>query len=471
MADTIRSISPVTGKCILERQGSTLEQAKEIVLLSNAAFLQWRSVPLSERIVIVTKAMELIHERREELAEDLTFQMGRPIRYTVGELNTMQVRAKYLISIAETTLEDTPCDIEQGFKRRIAKVPLGPALLVFAWNYPYLIVVNSLIPALLAGNSVILKPSPQTPKVGDSLVEIFSKAGLPKNVLSVLHSGSNETLAQIVKLPDIKLITFTGSTAGGHAIRNAVSDRLVPICLELGGNDPAYVRPDVDLAHVAGELVDGAVFNSGQSCCSIERIYVHQDVYDDFVEAVQVELMTFATPAPQSSYDFYKTTMLGPVISPAAVANIHAHIADALAKGAKDVTPNNPSFTDLPKTGSFIAPVVLTNTTHRMRVMMEETFGPVIPIMKVANDEEAIKLMNDSDYGLTASIWTKDIAKGEELIEQLEAGTVFVNRADFPNADLAWTGWKNSGLGVTLGPFGFNGFFKLKSYHVKESQT
>merc|ERR1711977_627960 len=272
----------------------------------------------------------------------------------------------------------------------------------FAWNYPYLILVNSLIPALLAGNSVILKPSPQTPTIVEQISSIFTEAGLPSNVIQYFHCGSPTTIEAIVRDPQIALVCFTGSVAGGLAVQKAAADRVVGVGLELGGKDPAYIRSDVDIAWAAEEIVDGAIFNSGQSCCSLERVYVDEKIHDQFVEAVQKVLAGYK-------------------------------LGDPFDKGAKDATPDNESFTSPPPDGNYVKPTLLTNVTHEMLVMKEETFGPVIPVMKVKNDSEAIKLMNDSEFGLTASIWTKDTAKGAELAEDVDAGTVFVNRADYPS--------------------------------------
>jgi len=342
--------------------------------------------------------------------------------------------------------------------------------------------VNALIPALLAGNSVILKPSPQTPTIVEQVSKAFSEAGLPDGVIQYFHSGSPTTIESIVRNPKIELVCFTGSVAGGLAVQRAAADRLVNVGLELGGKDPAYVRADVDIPWAAAEIVDGAIFNSGQSCCSIERVYVDEKIHDEFVKAVQDVLKGYKLGDPLD-----KATQIGPVISKRSKETIHAHIKDALDKGAQNATPENETFDKLPEKGSFVVPTLLTNVDHSMVVMKDETFGPVIPVMKVKSDAEAVSLMNDSEFGLTASIWTKDTATGYELCDQIEAGTVFVNRCDYPSPvsgytnrccwlnsltresqDLAWTGWKNSGKGVTLSKFGFEQFFKLKSYHLKD---
>ena len=287
--------------------------------------------------------------------------------------------------------------------------------------------MNSLIPALLAGNSVILKPSPQTPTVVEHIQTIFHQAGLPENVIQYFHCGSQVQIESIVRSPQIQLICFTGSVQGGLSVQRAAAGRIVHVGLELGGKDPAYVRSDVDVRWVAGEIVDGAIFNSGQSCCSIERVYVDEKIHDTFVAAMQEVLKGYKLGDPLDT-----TTNIGPVISKKAVQTIQAHVQDALEKGAQDVTPPNQSFSSPPPDGNYVRPTLLTGVTHDMDVMNEETFGPIIPVMKVGNDEEAVRLMNDSEFGLTASIWTKDTSRGEELAESVEAGTVFVNRCDFP---------------------------------------
>ncbi|OAA64733.1 Aldehyde/histidinol dehydrogenase [Niveomyces insectorum RCEF 264] len=461
---TIQTISPSTNKVVCEVPVTSIAEAREIAKASENAFASWRALPLAERKAVVVHALALIRDRKMELGRELSEQMGRPVAFSHKEIETMQKRADYLLDTAEEALRDIPGRAEAGFKRWIKKVPVGPVLVVFAWNFPYLIIVNALVPALLAGNTVILKPSPQTPLVGQRFAEIFAEAGLPSGVLQVVQSGDMEVLRELVAVPEIKAVSFTGSTAGGLAVREAAAGRTIPLNLELGGNDPAYVRSDADLRHVAVQLVDGAVFNAGQSCCAVERIYVHTDVHDAFVQEVQNELKTYKLGDPMDT----KTTV-GPVISRAAQKAINDQIGDALRKGAVDGTPQNDSFARASPDGNYVAPRLLTNVSHSMVVMQEETFGPVLPVMRVSGDNEAVKLMNDTEYGLTASVWTQDIQRGTELIEELQAGTVFVNRCDYPSPDLAWTGWNKSGLGCTLGPRGFDFFFKLKSYHVKEN--
>ncbi|KAL2159489.1 hypothetical protein VTH06DRAFT_2494 [Thermothelomyces fergusii] len=461
--EVITTISPTTEEPILTRNGISSQELEELPEVATRAFESWRKTSLQQRKDIVKKALKILDERKDELATELTVQMGRPIAYTAKEVTTAIKRAEFLLKVSDDVLQDTPGEPEQGFRRFIRKVPVGPVLIIFAWNYPYLILVNGLIPALLSGNTVILKPSPQTPTVVEQVAKAFTEAGLPDGVIQYFHSGSPAIIESIVRNPKISLVCFTGSVAGGLAVQKAASDRIVNVGLELGGKDPAYVRGDVDIAWAAEEIVDGAVFNSGQSCCSIERVYVDEKIHDEFVTAVRNVLKGYKLGDPLD-----KSTHVGPVISKRSKETIEAHIKDALDKGAVNATPENESFSKLPERGNFVVPTVLTNVDHSMKIMRDETFGPVIPIMKVKGDDEAVQLMNDSEFGLTASVWTKDTEKGYELCERIEAGTVFVNRCDYPSPDLAWTGWKNSGKGVTLSRYGFDQFVKLKSYHLKD---
>ncbi|KIV93436.1 hypothetical protein PV10_04649 [Exophiala mesophila] len=467
VAETITTISPTTNKPILTRHGLPPDEILQLGTAAQKAFRSYRkSHPtLESRRKIVSKALELLLQKQDVLAQELTEQMGRPIAYTAKEITTAVKRAEYLNRIAPEVLDqEYPGDVEQGFKRYLRKEPIGVTLVIFAWNYPYLILVNSLIPALLAGNAVILKPSPQTPTIVEHILDIFTQAGLPPHVIQYLHCGSPTDLQPLILSPDVNHVAFTGSVAAGIAIQKIAAARVsLTVGLELGGKDAAYLRSDVDPAWAAEEIVDGAIFNSGQSCCAIERVYVHESIYDPFIAEVKKVLSGYKLGDPAD-----KSTHIGPVISSRAKEAIQAQIQDALSKGAKDETPSNNTFQNPPAEGNFVAPTLLTNVNHDMAVMREETFGPVIPVQKVSSDEEAITLLNDSDFGLTASIWTKDVARGEQLTRLVEAGTVFVNRADYPSPDLAWTGWKDSGKGITLSRFGFEQFVKVQSVHLKD---
>jgi acyl-CoA reductase-like NAD-dependent aldehyde dehydrogenase len=464
--ETITTISPSTNKPILTRHGLSPEDMLALGTKAQSAFKSFRkSHPtLASRQAIVEKALKTIESRTDELAAELTTQMGRPIAYTGKEISTALLRANYMLRISSDALAPTPGDSEKGFKRYIERLPIGVVLVIFAWNYPYLILVNSLIPSILAGNAVILKPSPQTPTIAEHMKSIFESAGLPPDVIQFVHCGRAEDLKPLILSKDVNHVTFTGSVAGGLAVQKIAADRIdLSVGLELGGKDPSYVRADADPAWAADEIVDGAVFNSGQSCCAIERVYVHESIYEQFVKEAQKVLAGYKLGDPSD-----KATNVGPVVSAKAKESIVRQVEEAKKAGAKDATPENGSFTSVPQEGNYVAPVLLTGVTHDMAVMKEETFGPVLPVMKVSSDEEAIELMNDSPFGLTATIWTKDVPKGEELADRVEAGTVFVNRADYPAPDLAWTGWKESGKGVTMGRWGFEQFVKMRSVHVKD---
>ncbi|KAJ5811661.1 hypothetical protein N7474_007962 [Penicillium riverlandense] len=465
--ETITTISPATNAPILTRTGISSDDLTRIPEIAQAAFRSFsQSTTLEQRQQIVSRALAILEKKKDELAREVTEQMGRPIAYTGVEIATAIKRSHYLNRISTSVLGEegvVPGEEEKGFRRYIKRQPVGVALIIFAWNYPYLILVNSLIPAILAGNAVILKPSPQTPTIVEQAASAFYEAGLPKDVIQYFHCGSLTLLETLVRSPLVNHICFTGSVAGGLAVQKAAADRIVNVGLELGGKDPAYVRDDVDVAWAAEEIVDGAIFNSGQSCCALERVYVHEKVYDGFVAEVKNVLSKYRVGEPSDP-----KTQIGPVISKRAREMILAHIEDAVKKGAKDETPANETFENFPPNGNYVKPTLLTGVNHDMLVMTEETFGPVIPVMKVSGDDEAIRLMNDSEFGLTASLWTKDVATAEKLMERVEAGTVFVNRADYPAPDLAWTGWKNSGRGVTLSRFGFEQFVKLKSHHIKD---
>ncbi|KAJ5770426.1 uncharacterized protein N7511_002477 [Penicillium nucicola] len=484
--ETITTISPATNEPVITRSGVSSEDLRQIPESAQAAFRSFsQSTTLQQRQKIVEKALDILEKKQDELAREVTEQMGRPIAYTGVEVATAIKRSRYLTRISTSVLGEEGIvsgEEEKGFRRYIKRFPVGVALIIFPWNYPYLTLVNSLIPAILAGNAVILKPSPQTPTIAEQFASAFSEAGLPKNVLQFFHSGSITLIETLVRSPLVNHICFTGSEAGGLAVQKAAADRIVNVGLELGGKDPAYVRDDVDLAWAAEEVVDGAIFNSGQSCCAIERVYVHEKVYDGFVAEVKKILSNYRVGEPSDP-----KTQIGPVVSKRAREAILAQIDDAVKKGAKNETPTNETFENLPPNGNYVKPTLLTGANHEMVVMKEETFGPVIPLMKVSGDDEAVQLMNDSEFGLTASVWSKDIAAAEKLVERVEAGTVFINRSDFPSPvsttpssshpitanntslqDLAWTGWKNSGRGVTLSRFGFEQFVKLKSHHIKD---
>jgi len=456
-----KTISPVNGSIYLERPLATKEMVENALAKATEAQKEWKKTAVKDRADICLKAVEYFLHHAEEIGLELTWQMGRPVRYTANEIrNGFQERAKYMIAVAEQALADVEVEEIAGFKRFIRRDPVGVVFVVAPWNYPYLTSVNSVIPAIMAGNTVILKHAQQTPLCAERYAEAFAYAGLPEGVFQYLHLSHGQ-VATVIADSRTSYVAFTGSVEGGHAVQKSISERFIVGGLELGGKDPAYVRADANLADAVENLVDGSFFNSGQSCCGIERIYVHEDVYDKFIEDFVALTKTYNLGDP-----FHADTTLGPMVRTSAAVFAQKQVEEAVAQGAKALidTSHFPSH----KVGTpYMAPQVLVNVDHSMQIMTEETFAPVVGIMSVKSDEEAIQLMNDSQYGLTASIWTSDIDAALEIGAQVETGTWFMNRCDYLDPALAWTGVKNSGRGVTLSKVGYEALTKPKSFHLK----
>jgi acyl-CoA reductase-like NAD-dependent aldehyde dehydrogenase len=455
-----RTISPIDGSVYVERPRATESDIERALAQAVQAQKKWRQVPVRERVAIVRKMVEWCLARADAIGEELTRQMGRPVAYTPNEIRRgFQERALHMASLAEEALADI--QVTPG-RRFIRREPLGVVLVVAPWNYPWLTSVNAVVPALLAGNSVILKMAQQTPLVAERYAEAFAAAGLPAGVFQYLHMDHDQT-ARMIGDERIAFVAFTGSVEGGHAVQRAAAERFIATGLELGGKDPAYVRADADLAAAVENLVDGSYFNSGQSCCGIERIYVHRSIYQPFVDGFVDLTRKYTLGNPLD-----KQTTLGPMVRRQAADLVRAHVKDALSKGAKALI--DPKSFPADKEGTpYVAPQVLVDVDHRMQVMTEETFGPVVGIMAVDGDELAVQLMNDSRYGLTASIWTKDAEAAVRIGDQVETGTWFMNRCDYLDPALAWTGVKDSGRGCTLSRLGIEAFTRPKSFHLKLS--
>ncbi len=462
MSQIQKTISPIDSTVYLERSLADVEQVKGVIAQAKAAQKAWGEVNLAQRKAICSKAIDKFEINKDVIAKELCWQMGRPIRYGSGEVESFAERGHYLISIADEVLSPINTSEKTGFERYITREPVGVALVIAPWNYPLHTPVNAVMPALLAGNSVILKHSSQTPLCSERIVEAFKEAGLPDGVLQFLHM-SHENTEIAIKSPEINAVTFTGSVAAGVIIEKAAAGRFINLGLELGGKDPTYIRKDADLKYAVESTVDGAFFNSGQSCCGIERIYVDESIYDEYLAAFVALVKEYKL----GRSDDLETT-LGPLVHAGAADFVRGQIDEAVKQGAQ--THIDPAEFVLNETGTpYMAPQVLTNVDHTMRVMTEESFGPVVGIMKVSSDEEALKLMNDSEFGLTASIFSSDINKAIELGKKLETGTFFVNRCDFLDPELAWTGVKNTGRGYSLSKFGFDNFTQAKSFHIKKS--
>jgi len=460
MSDRLRCVSPVDGSVYIERNYATSREIATAVETAVSAQNQWKQTPISERAEICTKAVDAFVAKSGEIGEGITWQMGRPIRYGGGEVGGVEERARHMILIAEKALADVPVDEKDGFTRFIRRDPLGVVFVIAPWNYPYLTSINSIIPAIMAGNAVILKHSAQTPLCAEVYAEAFEAAGLPKGVFQFLHLNHADT-ETLIQAPEVDFIAFTGSVPGGAMVERAAAGRFVGVGLELGGKDPAYVRSDANVQYAAEGLVDGSFFNSGQSCCGIERIYVHESVYDQFIDIARETTLGYKLGNPTDP-----DVTIGPLVRASAADFVRKQTADAIAAGAQALIPEGTFGSNEP--GSpYLGPQILVNVDHSMDVMSEESFGPVVGVMKVSSDEEAIRLMNDSAFGLTASIWTSDADAALRIGDHVSTGTWFMNRCDYLDPALAWTGVKDSGRGCTLSALGYDHLTRPKSFHLK----
>lgn len=459
---TFQCISPVDNSIYVERSYAADHEIESALAKAIDAQIEWKSLSIKKRGDYCKKAVEYFISHADEIGLELTWQMGRPIRYAPFEISKgFHERAIFMIDQAEEALKDIVIPAEQDFQKFIKREPLGTVFVLAPWNYPFLTSVNAVIPALMAGNVVLLKHATQTPLCAERYAEAFEYAGLPEGVFQYLHLDHDQ-VAKAIKDNRIDYVAFTGSVAGGAAIQKAMSNRFINAGLELGGKDPAYVRADADLDFTIENLVEGSFFNSGQSCCGIERIYVHESIYNDFVNRFVDLTKQYKLANPLET-----ETTLGPMVRKSAVAFVKDQIAKAVSKGATTMIESGLFEKDEEGT-TYMAPQVLVNVNHEMEVMTEESFGPVVGIMSVSSDEEAINLMNDSQYGLTASIWTSDIETGVGLGDRVETGTFFINRCDYLDPALAWTGVKNSGRGCTLSSLGYEVLTRPKSFHIKK---
>ncbi|WP_027134169.1 aldehyde dehydrogenase family protein [Geminicoccus roseus] len=456
-----RTISPVDQSVYVERElaeGAAIQRALDAARTAQA---KWRQVPLAERIAIAGRFVEAMQAHKDAIGEEITWQMGRPITQTGGELGGFAERARYMMEVAPEGLADTGFTDKPGFTRFIRKVPVGVVFVIAPWNYPYLTAVNAVVPSILAGNAVILKHSAQTPLTAERFAQAFKEAGLPEGVFQFLHVGHADAL-QIIRSGAVNHVSFTGSVGGGHEVARAAGETFISTTLELGGKDPGYVRPDANLQHAIETLGDGAFFNSGQCCCGIERLYVHAQVYDAFIDGLASFAAGYRLGDPTNP-----ETNIGPMAKTRAADFVRSQIADAVGKGARSLVDSRAFPMDEP--GSpYLAPQVLVGVDHQMAVMRDESFGPVVGVMKVESDEEAVALMNDSPYGLTAAVWTSDTEAAEQIGDRLETGTVFMNRCDYLDPALAWTGVKDTGRGVSLSKFAYDHLTRPKSFHLRE---
>lgn len=463
MADTdIVCISPIDGRELVRRPIMSEAAIDSALATARQAQKTWRAIPVPERVRAVGAFLDALLAMNQEVVPEIAQQMGRPVRYG-GEFRGVEERARYMMRIAEDSLKPIPAEDEKpGFRRMIKREPVGIVLVIAPWNYPYLTAINTIVPALLAGNAVLLKHASQTVLAGERFQAAMDQAGIPKGLFQNLHLSHDQT-ARILGSGLIDHCNFTGSVSGGRVIERAAAGTFTSLGLELGGKDPAYVRADANIDHAIENLVDGAFFNSGQCCCGIERIYVHEKHYDRFVAGAVDLVNGYVLGNPLD-----ETTTLGPMAHKRFADLVREQNAQAIAQGA-EAHIDSKRFSADTGTDAYLAPQVLTRVDHSMSVMRDESFGPTVGIMKVKDDAEAIRLMNDSPYGLSAAIWTADVEAAERIGEQIETGTVFMNRCDYLDPALAWTGVKDTGRGASLSRLAYESLTRPKSYHLRQA--
>ena len=460
MNDTLKTISPVDGSVYVERPLHTLHDIDRALDTACRVQPHWAALPLASRCEILARGVDAFVAKSQHIASEITWQMGRPLRDAPGEVRGFEERSRYMLSVAPQALAAVDPGAKAGFQRQIKRVPLGVVAVVAPWNYPYLTAVNAVMPALIAGNAVIIKHSHQTPLCAERFLEAFASAGVPAGVFQYLHLSHADT-ARLMGDARVANVCFTGSVSGGRAVVAATAAGFATSGLELGGKDPAYVRADANLAQAIETLTDGAFYNAGQSCCGIKRIYVAATRHDEFVAGLVELTHKYRLGSPLDAQ-----TTLGPMVRAAAADAVRNQVRDAVKRGARQLIDESRFAASVPGT-PYLAPQVLVDVDHSMRIMREETFGPAVGIMKVCSDEEAVRLMNDSEFGLTAAIFSADAVRAETLGDALETGTVFLNRCDYLDPALAWTGVKNSGRGCTLSRIGFEQLTRPKSYHFR----
>lgn len=457
---TLECISPIDGSVYATRETLSLEKAQTCLVNAREAQRQWQNRPLAERIALVGQGIAQLGSMTDALVTELAWQMGRPVRYG-GEFKGVLERSTRMAELAEAGL--SPMIVEQSdrFERRIEREPLGVVLVIAPWNYPFMTAINTVVPALIAGNAVLLKHATQTLLVGERIEEAFRVAGLPEGLFQNLFLDHALT-AELITRKSFGFVNFTGSVGGGKAIEHAAAGTFTSLGLELGGKDPGYVMDDADLDQAVDTLIDGAMFNSGQCCCGIERIYVAENLYDDFVEKAVAIVSSYSLGNPLDP-----AVTLGPMAHARFAAEVRQQTREAVASGARHLI--DASLFPQDDGGAYLAPQILVDVNHDMRVMQDESFGPVVGIMKVRNDDEAIALMNDSQFGLTASLWTQDSDRAASLGRRIQTGTVFMNRCDYLDPSLCWTGCKDTGRGAGLSVLGYHSVTRPKSYHFKKN--
>jgi acyl-CoA reductase-like NAD-dependent aldehyde dehydrogenase len=460
---SLKLISPVDGSVYAERPVMGVDDAAAAVARSRKAQKDWARRPLAERVALVKAGVARLNEMSDEVVPELAWMMGRPVRYG-GEFGGVNERSNYMAEIAARAL--APIEIENSaqFERRIVREAHGVVFVIAPWNYPYMTAINTVVPALIAGNTVVLKHATQTLLVGERMVRAFSEAGLPEDVFINLfldHQGTEK----LISSGSFDFINFTGSVGGGKAIERAAAGTFTGMGLELGGKDPGYVMEDADLDWAVDVLMDGAMFNAGQCCCGIERLYVARPLYDAFVE----KAAAWVSSGLKLGNPLEQETTIGPMANVRFAQEVRAQTAEAILGGARGLI--DPKLFPADDGGAYLMPQILVDVTHDMRVMRDESFGPVVGIMPVDSDEQALALMNDCQFGLTASLWTNDAERAARIGAEIETGTVFMNRADYLDPALCWTGCKATGRGGSLSEIGFHNLTRPKSYHLRKKSA
>ena len=458
MPVTLSITNPATGALILRVAADGPREVAARYVAARAAQPRWAATPLRKRLATIAKFRELIVARTDALAQTLTQEVGKPIRQSRNELKGLLARLDFFLAESARALREQKvfADPAQKLDERISHEPLGVVANISAWNYPYFVGSNVFVPALVAGNAVLYKPSEFATLTGRHIADLLHAAGVPDDVF-IPVIGGGATGAALLRQP-VDGVFFTGSYATGAKIAAAAGRRMIKVQLELGGKDPVYVCDDVDVKAAAAAVADGAFYNTGQSCCSVERIYVHEAIHAAFVDAFVAEVKSYriGDPADESTY-------IGAITRRPQLDVLRRQVADARRKGAKLVVGG----AVIKRKGNWFAPTVLTDVDHSMLVMREESFGPIIGVQAVADDDAAIELMNDTDYGLTAGVYTQDAARARRVLARVAAGSVYWNCCDRVSPRLPWSGVKHSGVGLTLSTMGIQTFTRPKAWHLK----
>ena len=453
-------INPYNQQVVVELPFDSETQIQAKLRRARQAFDTWRRTPLDDRIAAIREGLTYFDAHRQQIAQEISCQMGKPITQSHNEFGGFFERANTMLDIAPQALASDVLPPLEGFYRRIDREPLGVVLDIAAWNYPLLIAVNVVVPALAAGNSVLIKHSAKTPLCGVHFEKAFGRhlPGLVQNLIL-----SHEQTLKIIRAGDLDHVVFTGSVPGGKQIYRSVAQRFVTAGLELGGKDPAYVAADADLAFAIPNIVDGGCYNAGQSCCAIERVYVHRNHYETFIDQASDVMSAYRLGDPLDA-----AVTMGPLASSAAMNLLDAQITAARSAGAQVVLGGRRKGQT---PGNFYLPTLLADVTNDAAIMQEESFGPVLPVCPVEDDDQALKMMNDSRYGLTASVWTSDRDRADWFARRLSAGTVYQNRCDYLDPALPWTAVGDSGFGVSLSRYGFHHLTRCKSIHFRTDTT